>query len=124
LVAWSRAFPAVPASVREARRFLSSILNGRPAANDALICLSELVTNAVVHSRSGEPGGQFLVRVQRSRGHLRVEVRDQGGRWVYPAPTDERGGRGLLIVGGLARDWGRTGDERSGWTIWFEMECR
>jgi len=43
------------------------------------------------------------VRVQRSRGHLRVEVRDQGGRWVYPAPTDERGGRGLLIVGVLAR---------------------
>ena len=31
LLAWSRVFPAVPAQVREARQFLSGILDGRPA---------------------------------------------------------------------------------------------
>ena len=46
LLVWSRAFPAIPAQVREARQFLSAILDGRPSADDAIVCLSELVTNA------------------------------------------------------------------------------
>jgi serine/threonine-protein kinase RsbW len=120
---WSRAFPAIPAQVREARRFLSAILDGRPAAADAILCLSELVTNATVHSRSREPDGHFHLRVQLHASHLRVEVSDQGGPWAQPASTDERNGRGLLIVDQLARTWGRTGNDQTGWTIWFEMEC-
>jgi len=123
LLAWSRAFPAIPAHVREARQFLSAILDGRPAADDAILCLSELVANAIVHSRSREPGGQFSVRVRLHGSDLRVEVSDQGGPWAQPAHADEHSGRGLLIVGKLARDWGRAGDEQAGWTVWFEMEC-
>jgi serine/threonine-protein kinase RsbW len=123
LLAWSRAFPAVPAQVREARQFLAAILDGRPAAPEAILCLSELVTNATVYSRSREPGGHFRVRVQLHGSHLRVEVSDQGGPWSQPDTTDERNGRGLLIVDQLARAWGRTGNEQTGWTIWFEMEC-
>lgn len=123
LLVWSRAFPAVPAQVRETRQFLSAILDGRPMADDAILCLSELVANAVVHSRSREPDGQFSVRVHLRDSHLRVEVCDQGGPWAQPPHTDERNGRGLLIVDQLARNWGRTGDEQAGWTVWFEMEC-
>ena len=78
LLAWSRAFPAVPAQVREARQFLSAILDGRPATDDSILCLSELVTNATVHSRSHEPDGHFSVRVHLDGGCLRVEVSDQG----------------------------------------------
>ena len=122
LLAWSRAFPATPAHVREARQFLAAILHGRQA-DDAILCLSELVTNATVHSRSREPGGHFSVRVQSHDSHLRVEVCDQGGPWAQPAGTDEHNGRGLLIVDQMARDWGRTGDDQAGWTVWFEMEC-
>jgi anti-sigma regulatory factor (Ser/Thr protein kinase) len=122
-LAWSRAFPATSAQVREARQFLSAILDGRPVADDAILCLSELVTNATVHSRSREPDGRFCVRVQLHEGRLRVEVRDQGGEWAQPANADEHNGRGLLIVDQLARDWGRTGDDQAGWTTWFEMEC-
>jgi serine/threonine-protein kinase RsbW len=123
LLVWSRAFPAIPAQVREARQFLSAILDGRSAAADAILCLSELVTNATVHSRSREPGGQFHVHVQLHPTHLRVEVTDQGGPWAELATTDERNGRGLQIVDQLARTWGRTGNDQTGWTIWFEMEC-
>jgi serine/threonine-protein kinase RsbW len=123
LIAWSRAFPAVPTQVREARQFLSAILDGRSAADDAILCLSELVTNATVHSRSRDPGGHFRVRVQLHGRHLRVEVSDQGGRWAQPANNNERNGRGLLIVDQLTRAWGRTGNDRAGWTLWFEMEC-
>jgi serine/threonine-protein kinase RsbW len=123
LLVWSRAFPAVPARVREAREFLSAILNGCSAADDAVLCVSELAANAIVHSRSREPGGQFLVRVRRHRDDLRVEVTDQGGPWAQPADSGPHNGRGLLIVDRLTRSWGRAGDDRSGWTVWFEMEC-
>jgi serine/threonine-protein kinase RsbW len=114
LLAWSRVFPAVPAQVREARQFLSAILDGRPATDDSILCLSELVTNATVHSRSSEPDGHFSVRVHLDGGCLRVEVSDQGGPWAQPAQTDERNGRGLLIVDQLARAWGRTGNDKAG----------
>jgi anti-sigma regulatory factor (Ser/Thr protein kinase) len=123
LLVWSRVFPAIPAQVGEARQFLSAILEGRSAAADAILCLSEVVTNATVHSRSREPGGRFRVRVQLHGSDLRVEVSDQGGPWAQPSHTDERNGRGLLIVDQLTRAWGLTGNDRTGWTVWFEMEC-
>lgn len=56
LTGWSRHFPATPEQAGEARRFLAAILDGRPA-DDAILCLSELVTNATIHSRSAQPGG-------------------------------------------------------------------
>ena len=123
VITWARTFPAVPAQVREARRFLAGVLDGRPAAGDALVCLSELASNAVVHSRSGQAGGTFTVRVRLDGQRLRVEVCDQGGPWHSPGSprTDEPNGRGLLIVSQLATRWGCEGHSRTGWTVWFEL---
>ncbi len=123
LIGWSRTFPATPGQVREARQFLAAILDGSPMTDDALLCLSELATNAAVHSRSREPGGQFRVRVERHGGHVRVEVSDQGGPWEATPLHDGQNGRGLLVVAQLARDSGCSGDERAGWTAWFEIEA-
>src|ERR1022692_4794419 len=67
-LAWSRTFPATPLQVREARRFLTRVLDGRPAADDAALCLGEVATNAMIHSRSRD-GGHFTVRAQRSEEH-------------------------------------------------------
>lgn len=128
VITWARTFPAVPAQVAEARRFLAGLLDGDPAAGDAVLCLSELATNAIVHSRSREPGGSFTVRVQSGGRRLRVEVTDQGGPWPTstPAPTyprpDELTGRGLVIVGQLATRWGCAGHSRTGWTVWYELD--
>jgi serine/threonine-protein kinase RsbW len=122
-VAWSRSFPADAAQAGEARRFLAAILDGSPAAGEAVLCLSELVTNAIVHSSSGRPGGAFTVAVQLSEGRLRVEVRDQGGPWSEREPGDGQHGRGLIIVSRLAGAWGRAGDGDAGWTVWFAMKC-
>ncbi len=124
LIAWSRAFPGTPAQVREARRFLSTILAGQEAAGDAVLCLSELATNATLHSHSGRPGGQFTVRVEMNGNSLRIEVRDEGGSWHEAGARDEQHGRGLSIVSQLARDWGRDGDSETGWTVWYELDCR
>lgn len=75
----TRSFPATPRQVREARQYLAALLDGFPAADDALLCLSELVSNAILHTDSARPGGQFTVAVTRNGGHLRVEVGDDGG---------------------------------------------
>lgn len=125
-LASSRTFAATPAHVRDARRFLAGILDGQQVADDALLCLSELATNAIVHSRSRQPGGSFTVRAQLHGHCLRVEVCDQGGSWDSPvrASADEQNGRGLLIVGQLAARWGCEGHSQYGWTVWFEMETR
>ena len=124
LIAWSHAFPGTPAQVGEARRFLSTILAGQEAAGDAVLCLSELVTNATLHSHSGRPGGQFTVRVEMNGNSLRIEVHDEGGSWQEAGAPDELHGRGLSIVSQLARDWGRDGDSETGWTVWYELDCR
>ena len=120
LIGWSRAFPATPAQVREARQFLAGILDGHPATDDAILCLSELATNATIHSRSREPGGHFRVRAESARqprpgGSLRP-----GRPLGAIAHEDEQNGRGLLVVAQLARNFGRTGDDQAGWTVWFE----
>ena len=115
-------FPAHPEQVRQARTFLKGMLAGCPAADDAVLCLSELVTNACLHSNSRQPGGQFTVRFQACGPGLRVEVSDQGGPWTPPAADGhQQNGRGLRIVGQLARTWGRTGNASTGWTTWFEI---
>lgn len=123
ILTWSRDFPATPDQASGARQFLSVILAAHPAAEDASLCLSELVTNAMLHSRSREPGGLFTVRALLHGSRLRVEVHDQGGPWLQPeiADTDQQNGRGLLIVDQLTAAWGRTGNHRTGWTVWFEI---
>ena len=117
----ARVFAGDAGQVRAARRFLAGLLDGCPAAGDALLCVSELATNAVLHSRSGGPGGRFTVRATRRAGSVRVEVVDEGGPWGHERDGDGQSGRGLLIVGELASRWGRE-DGAGRRTIWFELD--
>lgn len=118
-----RIFNGRPDQIREARGFLAALLSGHPATHDAVMCLSELASNAIIHSRSGRPGGRFTVHAEICESRLRVEVSDDGGEWIQSPHLDELHGRGLLIVDQVARTWGRAGDQEAGWTVWFEMEC-
>jgi serine/threonine-protein kinase RsbW len=117
----ARVFAGDAGQVREARRFLAGVLDGCTAAGDALLCVSELATNAVLHSRSGGPGGRFTVRATVRAGSVRVEVTDEGGPWGRERDGDGQSGRGLLIVGELASRWGRE-DGAGRRTVWFEMD--
>lgn len=98
---WSRTFPATAPHVAEARRSLALLLNGCPAASDAILCLSEIVTNAILHSRSAQPGGHLTVHVTRTPAQLRVQVQDDGGPWTRRPPGQDHG-HGLAIVEALA----------------------
>ncbi|CAG6399439.1 ATP-binding protein [Streptomyces cocklensis] len=92
----------------------------RAAAEDVLLVVSELVTNACLHA-----GGPEELLLRRSPKSLRLEVVDGGGG--EPAPrTPHRagrpGGHGMFIVQRLCLDWGviRSGDQ-PGKTVWAEL---
>jgi two-component sensor histidine kinase len=118
----SRTFSASPDQVSQARRFLARHLASFLAADDALLCVSELVSNAIVHSRSARPGGRFTVRATLTSAGLRVEVEDDGGPWQQQPDPGGQHGRGLVIVAALAR-WGITGDGSGPRTVWFQIPC-
>ncbi len=106
-------------SIRQARRWLAALLAGHPVADDAVLCLSELATNASVHSRSRQPGGSYSIRTAAGPAVVRVEVTDQGGPW-HGSDGDSCRGRGLAVVAALASSWGVTGGS-AGRTVWCEF---
>jgi anti-sigma regulatory factor (Ser/Thr protein kinase) len=117
---WSATFLAAADQVSLARRELAAFLHGSDLADDALICLSELVTNAIQHSRCARPGGRLTVAATLAFGRLRVEVHDEGGTWQPSAHRDGLRGRGLTIVAALAH-WGITSNDDGTRTVWFEL---
>jgi anti-sigma regulatory factor (Ser/Thr protein kinase) len=102
------------------RRFVTAVLSGESGATVLVdlvdlveIVVSELATNAVQHSRSGQPGACFTVTVGFDAGMLRLRVADEGGTSEpHPLEPDEGGetGRGLSLVAALAQGWGVDGD--------------
>lgn len=119
---WTRTFRGTPSSVPEARRFAGELLAGCPAREVLLMCVSELCTNAIAHSASGN-GGVFIVEVCCPRdGMARVAVTDEGGPSVpAPRPLDlmADGGRGLALVAACTTRWGHA-DAHPGRTVWAE----
>jgi serine/threonine-protein kinase RsbW len=116
-------YPGDAPEVRNVRADLASVLGGCPVADDLILVASELASNAVLHSLSGNPGGQFIVRAIVDPGDcVRIEVVDLGGEWAE-RHDDERGhGRGLEIVAKLAGggNWGIQSGPASR-TVWARL---
>lgn len=126
-----RTFRGEPHQVPLMRDFVGGCLSGRrfphATVDDILVCATELATNAVLHSRSGRPGGHFTVEIAIRAGQsVYVAVKDAGGDWTSPGSAmddyDAEGGRGLLVVAALSADMGITGGT-SGRTAWFLSRC-
>ena len=120
-------FPGTAAAVGQARRFAAGVIGDDfPALDDVLVLVSEVASNAVKHTASGD-GGAFEVAVWITGSWVRVEIGDQGGA-SEPRLADDGsadaviGGRGLRIVDALAAKWGHAGDEL-GRVVWFEVHC-
>ncbi len=102
-----------------ARALLRETLAGRDGSgcDDAMIMISEVVTNAVRHTRD-----VLHLLIVMDGQSLRVEVTDDDP--VVPAvpavDLDGTGGRGLYIVDKLADCWGVT-PTAGGKTVWFEI---
>lgn len=120
-----RVFPGSADQVGRARQFVGQVLGECPAADDAVLLTSELVTNAVTHTASGR-GGKIVVTVYRAGTRVRVEVRDDGSDQVPVVRAyglAEESGCGLGLVELMAHCWGYRGGQR-GRIVWFMLEWK
>ncbi|MGY5033972.1 SpoIIE family protein phosphatase [Streptomyces sp. 900116325] len=109
-----------PREVARARRLVRGKLldwDLPEAVESAELMVSELVTNAVKHGRTHHIG----LRLVRT-GALLCEVSDDepAPAALLNASAHDEFGRGLLVVSGLAREWGTSTTAR-GKTVWFEQ---
>ncbi|MFB8240953.1 SpoIIE family protein phosphatase [Kitasatospora purpeofusca] len=124
-------FEPVGRSASAARAFVRDALLGwglPEVVDDAVVLVSELVTNAVVHA-----GTAAEVCCLREDGTVRIEVTDHHPERGLPtfadvpttasdhyADADGEGGRGLLMCAALAERWGvEYGSGRK--TVWFRL---
>lgn len=117
-------FRSRPEAVSAARRALHGYeqLLDLSVFYDASLCVSELVTNAVLHADVG-PDGELELDVQINGEILSVAVTDAGRGFNpgQPTPGDESGW-GLYIVDRLSDRWGVERGNRT--RVWFEMAVR
>lgn len=83
---------------------------------DAVLMVSELVTNALVHAHSVAE-----VSVDRAGAGVRVGVADQSSTSPVVRPADPRriGGNGMRIIDALSDAWGTIRHPESGKEVWF-----
>lgn len=120
-----RVFAGSRDQVKHAREFVARALGACPAADEVILLTSELVTNAIKHTASGD-GGHFTVTVYRAGTWARVEVRDAGSATkptAVPHMAEAESGYGLGLVDLLATRWGYAGGGR-GRVVWFELEWK
>nr|BFD81091.1 SpoIIE family protein phosphatase [Streptomyces sp. Xyl84] len=111
----------VPEAVRHARRFTRRTLRSWGVGEDAdaaLLVVSELVTNALVHTE-----GPVRLDLTLAHHRLRIAVADASPRTPVK-PTDigwaATGGRGILLVEAVSTAWGAL-PVSGGKQVWSEL---
>lgn len=118
----SPAYPAQLESVRQARRFVLSVVESvglDGCADDAGLLVSELAANAVLHARSA-----FTLHLRPTlEGGVRIEVEDASPLPPVHTPhsASAMSGRGLDLVACTAVRWG-SHPHGTGKVVWFEVE--
>jgi anti-sigma regulatory factor (Ser/Thr protein kinase) len=87
--------------------------------DDVALVVGELVANAVLHAM----GPVTLVLALRTN-HLHIEVADESSKMPNAqSPSQDRTtGRGLAIVGSLAREWGTRLRANGGKSVWADID--
>ncbi|RCV52165.1 ATP-binding protein [Marinitenerispora sediminis] len=109
------------------REFLERSERPSTVLDDAELAVSELATNALLHSRSGQIGGVMTLFIRVEPGFVRIAVADQGEKNAEAAggrrlrEDDADYGRGKLIIQNCTS---RSGEY---WTdathvSWFEID--
>jgi serine phosphatase RsbU (regulator of sigma subunit)/anti-sigma regulatory factor (Ser/Thr protein kinase) len=118
--------PANEAAPRQARAFINERMSdpdpdSGPGADEVVLVVSELVTNAV---RAGARSIELTLGVDGEK--VEVVVSDDASGWPTPrvAATEDLGGRGLTIVDQLTTSWSATATEagKSVRATWAETE--
>ncbi len=115
---------AHPASPAQARRLTRARLTGWSVGEDtcdsATLVVSELVTNAVLHTASTH----IVCELHDGADLVRIAVRDEGCAPGEPRPacprSEEEHGRGLFLVDALCQAWGAQ-EHGPGLLVWAEL---
>jgi DNA-binding NarL/FixJ family response regulator len=113
--------PCSLTSVATARRFVKESVAQwqlEPLLDDALLIISELVTNAVTHA-----GSACRIRLSLTPARLRIDVFDNGAGTPEPLPFSqtEEHGRGLYMVDAVTTAWGLEDLPGDGKLVWAEL---
>ena len=82
-----RTFPGRADQIARAREFTKRVLGPCPVSDEAVLLVSELATNALEHTSTGD-GGQFQVTICRNGTSLLIGVSDNGSaRSPHPVPS-------------------------------------
>ncbi len=115
---------AHPGSPAQARRLTRARLTGWSVCEDtcdtAALVISELVTNAIVHTASDV----VVCELHDGDDLVRIAVRDEGCAPGDPHPSpqrpEEEHGRGLLLVEALCHAWGAQ-EHGPGLLVWADL---
>ena len=115
---------AHPGSPAQARRLTRARLNVWSVCEDicdtAALVVSELVTNALVHTASSH----IVCELHDGDDLVRIAVRDEGCAPGEPHPLrtrpEEEHGRGLLLIDALCDAWGAH-EQGPGLLVWAEL---
>lgn len=115
---------AHPGSPAQARRLTRARLTGWSVCEDtcdtAALVISELVTNAIVHTASDI----VVCELHDGDDLVRIAVRDEGCAPGEPHPSpqrpEEEHGRGLLLVEALCHAWGAQ-EHGPGLLVWADL---
>lgn len=105
-----------PAAARHLVRSRLAHLLAPDTTQDVLLVVSELLTNALLHG-----AGDIELRLAFDGDLVTGAVTDEGPGFVrggHIRPASRAGGKGLYLVGRLARRWGVREDSGH---VWFEI---
>ena len=117
------ALPRSPSSVGTARRFIAARTAAwsfpEPAADQLVLIGSELVTNAVLHARTG-----LTLTLELREDRVRISVKDhsQTPATLRHYRPDALTGRGLGVVAALSDRWG-VSTAADGKVVWAELQA-
>ncbi|MCX3058277.1 ATP-binding protein [Streptomyces beihaiensis] len=123
--------PALHTSVRSARDTVRDRLRAWKVPGgvccDAVLLVSELATNTVLHTDSAQILCGLTLTEDEQR--LRIELHDDSPTPVRPpeheAGPDEESGRGLFLIQQLADRWGSAHSTRTeGQFVWAELTAQ
>ncbi len=110
------------AAPRLARDAVAELAVIGPVKEDAVLVVSELTTNAVLHSGC-TPEDEFELLAELVPAGVRIAVIDSGRSGTEPRRGDrdslQPGGMGLRVVEKLSRRWGS--ERRGSVSVWAEL---
>ncbi|GAA0970840.1 hypothetical protein GCM10009555_020470 [Acrocarpospora macrocephala] len=120
--------PGNLAAASNARTFVHGLLTGwaDDRLEDALLLVTELVSNAALHSDSGrDPNGTTTLQVTNTDGFIHIQVTDQGSArslpYLVPDPEQRGSGFGLRLVDQIASEWGHDYEYEGKRGVWFTL---